>query len=232
MARATRKRGSAAAKTTPAATPREQIIAALMELLAERDLGSVGLAEVAERAGVSLAVLRENYDGKLGILADWSRRIDMAVLEQGSAEEGEGGARDRLFEVLMRRFEALGPYKEALRRLARSARFDLRLACALEAIVARSQKWMLVAAGIHKSGWAGFIAIRGAELIYVEVMRTWLDDDDPGLARTMAALDRSLRRGERAMQWLDDVCGFFPRFADRARRRRHKDRGEGAEAEA
>jgi len=169
---------------------------------------------------------------KLGILADWSRRIDIAVLEQGPAEEGERGARDRLFEVLMRRFNALGAYKDALRRLARSARRDLRLACALETIVARSQKWMLVAAGIHKSGRAGSIAIRGAELVYVEVMRIWLDDDDPGLARTMAALDRSLRRGERAMQWLDDVCGFFPRFADRAGRRRRQDRGEGAEAEA
>jgi len=229
MARATRRRRPTAATSTPAATPREQIIAALMELLAERSLGSIGLAEVAERAGVSLGTLRETYDGKLGILADWSRRLDVAVLEQGPAEEGEG-ARDRLFEVLMRRFDALSPYKAALRGLARSARRDLGLACALEAILARSQKWMLVAAGIHKQGPLGRVAIRGAELVYLEVMRTWLDDDDPGLARTMAALDRSLRRGERAMQWLDDLCGFVPRFADRARRRRQRD--DEAEADA
>jgi AcrR family transcriptional regulator len=217
MARATRRRRSAAPRTTSAETPREKIIAALMELLAKRSLGSIGLGEVAEQAGVSLATLRETYDGKVAILADWSRRLDVAVLEQGPAEEGE--ARDRLFEVLMRRFDALAPYKHALHGLAHSARRDLGLACALEAILARSQKWMLVAAGIHQGGRLGAVAIRGAELVYLDAMRTWFDDDDPGLASTMAALDRALKRGERAMQWLDHLCGFVPR----GRRRRGSD---------
>ena len=224
MARATRRRRSAAAKSTPAGTPRERIIAALLELLAERSLGSIGLAEVAERAEVSLGTLRETYDGKLAILADWSRRLDVAVLEQGPADDAE--PRERLFEILMRRFDALAPYKDALRGLVRSARRDLGLACALEAILARSQKWMLVAAGIHKRGPLGAVAIRGAELVYLDAMRTWLDDDEPGLPRTLAVLDRSLRRGERAMQLLDDVCGFVCRCADRARQNRSGDKAK------
>ena len=82
---------------------------------------------------------------------------------------------------------------------------------------------MLAAARIHKGGPLGRIAIKGVEFVYLETMRVWLDDDDPGLARTMAALDRSLRRGERAMQWLDDICGFLPRFTARRRRREGRD---------
>ena len=35
-------------------------------------------------------------------------------------------------------------------------------------------------------------------------MHTWLDDDDPALARTMARLDRELRRGERVVEGADD----------------------------
>jgi hypothetical protein len=36
-------------------------------------------------------------------------------------------------------------------------------------------------------------------------MRAWLDDDDPALARTMARLDRELRRGERVMEGAEDL---------------------------
>ena len=120
----------------------------------------------------------------------------------------------------MRHFDALGPYRAALKSLARSARRDPALACAVHRILEGSAKWMLVAAGIHHGGIVGKVAMEGVVLVHVETMRTWLDDDDPGLARTMAALDRSLRRGERAMELIGDVCSFLPRMAERGRARR------------
>jgi AcrR family transcriptional regulator len=188
-----------------------------MRLAAERDFAEIGLADVAAAADVSLATLRESYDGKLGILADFSRRLDRVVLEKGRAE-GEA-ARDRLFEILMRRFDALIPNRPALRRLLHSARRDPFLARALHRIAKKSQMWMLVASHIHKGGIAGRIAIEGTVLVYAEALRVFLDDDDPGLARTMAALDRALSRGETAMHWLDRICSFLPDTGERVRRR-------------
>jgi AcrR family transcriptional regulator len=199
--------------------PRDQIIDAMMRLAAENDFRDIGLADIAAEAEVPLTTLRRNFDGKLGILAAFSRRIDEQVLDKGPAE-GEG-ARDRLFEVLMRRFEALVPYRDALRKLARSARRDMRLARGLHHIARRSQMWMLVGADIHRGGIVGRIALEGAVLTYADVLPVFLDDDED-LARTMARLDRSLRRGERAMEWLDGICAFIPglggRFHDRPRR--------------
>ena len=200
----------------PAGTPRERIIDAFMALLAEGEISAFGLGDVAARAEVSLAELREAFDGKLGIIAAFTKRIDGLVLEQGPADPADG-ARDRLFEVMMRRFDGLAPYKAALKSLARSARRDPGLACMLHRMLERSAKWMLVAAGIRHGGLVGKVAIEGAVLVHLEAMRAWLDDDDPGLARTMAALDRSLRRGERAMQLIGDVCSFLPRMAERGR---------------
>ncbi len=139
MAKATRrtaKRG-AAARGSADTSPRDRIIDALMALLAEKRLGEIGLADVAEAADVSLATLRENFDGKLGILAAFSRRIDLVVLA-GGAPDASAGARDRLFEAEMRRFDALRPYKEALRGLAHSARRDLELARGLHRAGGRS----------------------------------------------------------------------------------------------
>jgi hypothetical protein len=56
------------------------------------------------------------------------------------------------------------------------------------------------------------------------VLRTWVDDD--GHARTLAALDRALARGQRWSGFLDDVCRI-PACVGRVRRRRR-----GAEDEA
>ena len=43
----------------------------------------------------------------------------------------------------------------------------------------------------------GVFRAQGLALVWARVMRVWLDDDDPGLARTMAALDKRLREAER-----------------------------------
>ncbi len=195
---------------------KRQIIDAFMALVAERGFHRTGLADVAREAKVPLATLRDAYDGKLAIFADFLRRIDMVVLE-GTGAEGDS-PRDRLFDVLMRRFDALQSYKPALRCLARAARADLCLARALHRLSARSQKWMLVAADIHRGGPVGVLMIEGTALAFIDTMRVWLDDDDPDLGRTMAALDTALNRGERGMMLIDKVCGCLPRLGCRPRR--------------
>jgi hypothetical protein len=62
-------------------------------------------------------------------------------------------------------------------------------------------------------------------MVFAEAMRAWLDDD-PGNEKTMAALDRALRRGERAMGYLRDACDFVVSFGRRARDATSGDRTE------
>jgi hypothetical protein len=66
---------------------------------------------------------------------------------------------------------------------------------------------------------------QGAALRSARVPRTFIDDDDPGLARTMAALDRALARGQRWVGFLDDLCRFVPggRCGPLRRRRQRSD---------
>jgi hypothetical protein len=71
-------------------------------------------------------------------------------------------------------------------------------------------QWMLTAADISAAGPQGIMRGQGLALLYASVLRTWLDDDDPGLARTMAALDRALARGARWSGLLDELCRFAP----------------------
>ena len=143
--------------------------------------------------------------------------------------------RERLFDVLMRRLEVMAPQREAVRSLMRSARRNPPLTLALNGLAVRSQQWMLTAAGIKASGPRGMMRAQGLAVMFAAVLRTWVNDDDPGLARTMAALDRALGRGQRLVGLVEDICQVpwrLCRLRSRWRRRHDEDDGEEAEEPA
>ncbi|HLH93127.1 MAG TPA: TetR/AcrR family transcriptional regulator [Xanthobacteraceae bacterium] len=220
-------RAKADPPATPAGTDRERIIAAFMALLAEKSFERIDLAEIAARADVKLGTLRGEFPSTLAILAAHMKAMDRAVLDGGDGDMSEEPPRERLFDVLMRRIEAMTPYKEALRSLMRSARRNPGLAFALNAMAVRSQQWMLAAADIHSSGPRGMLRAQGLALIFARVVRTFVHDDDEGHARTMAELDRALGRGARLMGMVDDLCRFVPGCRPRRRHRRDWDEEEG-----
>jgi AcrR family transcriptional regulator len=208
---------------TPAGE-REKIITALMALLAEKPIEQIGLADIANEAGVSLVQLRGSFSSPLAIVAAHFKDTDRAVLAADLSDMEEETARERLFDVLMRRLETLAPHRQAIRSLLRSAQRNVPLGLALNALSARSQKWMLTAAGIGASGPGGALRAQGLAFLFNSVLRTWVRDDDPGLARTMAALDRALGRGQRLSGLLDDLCFIPSRLCRlRARWRRRPD---------
>jgi AcrR family transcriptional regulator len=206
---------------------RDRIIDATMSLLAENGWNAVSLEAIAEKAGVSLAQLRDAYDGRIAILADLARRTDKAVLNSiDEAMEGEA-ARERLFDVLFSRFEALEECRPALRRLAGAVLRDPILALELNRIVTGSMAWMLSAAGIDHTGPGGLVRTQGLAMVWGQVMRVWLDDEEPGHARTMAELDKRLRQAERSIIRLERLRGLFPGL-----RSRRQDRKTDAPADA
>jgi AcrR family transcriptional regulator len=213
MARAARRgdRTSPEDGSRPPLSDRDKIIDAFFALLAEKAFEAIEHADIAARAGVSLATLRGEFDSKLAIIAAYVRAVDRKVLEGGDAELAEEPARERLFDVLMRRLEELAPDRAALRSLMRSARRNPGLALALNGLAVRSQQWMLTAANIGAAGPRGMVRSQGLALLFADVLRTFLNDEDEGLSRTMAALDRALGRGERWSIFLDDLCKFVPR---------------------
>jgi AcrR family transcriptional regulator len=222
-----RERKERAAAPPPRGTSdRDKAIDALLTLLAEHSFEDIGLAEIAGRAGLKLSQLRAEFGSRLAIFAAHIKDIDRAVLAGGDADMTDEPARERLFDVLMRRLEAMAPYKEVVRSMLRSARRDPPLALALNALAVRSQRWMLEAAGISAAGPKGALRAQGAALMFARVLGVWLHDDDPALDRTMAALDRGLASAERWAGFLDDLCCIPAALCRGARRRRYRDEEE------
>lgn len=208
-------------------TYKDRIIDSALRLAVARPWNEVSLLDIAQAAGSNLVELRRSFSSKADIIAAFTRRIDDEVLTKAPPPEKGQSHRDALFEVLMSRFDVLKPHKEAIRSIIGGARFDPAL---LKSALA-SQTWMLQAAGINTDGTGGALRVTGLTSVYAATMRTWLNDDDPGLARTMAALDRRLRRGERSMEGFEEMSAFVRRvggaFRKSSRRRDRTDADTG-----
>jgi AcrR family transcriptional regulator len=220
--RSRQRRSTPAARRAPSGTPRERIIEGFMALLAEQPIERIGLADIADGAGVTLAELRGEFSSPLAVLAAHVKELDRAVLAASDPEMAEESPRERLFDVLMRRLDLLATHKEAVRSLLRSVRRDPPLALALNTMAVRSQQWMLTAAGIGASGPKGMLRAQGLALLFANVLRSWIDDDDDN-TRTLAALDQAVPRGQRFAGLLDDVC----RIPEAACNLRQRMRGSG-----
>ena len=191
----------------------DRILSAALELAAAGGWRSLSLAEIAGEAGVSLAEVHAAYPTKASILAGFIARIDRQVLA-GGATEKENSVRDRLFEVLMRRFDALTPHKDAVAGILRDLPSDPAAVLATAPQFANGMAWMVEAAGLSSSGLRGAIRVNGVILIYLNTLRVWLRDDSADMARTMASLDQGLRRAESLIRCCRSRSRGLPRGSD------------------
>lgn len=192
---------------------RDLIVEAAFRLAAERPWSEVTLGAIAESAGVSLAELARHVSGKPDILDAFARRLDSRLLDSLAGDQVEGDAHDRIFDIMLRRFELLTPHKAAIASIARSPADGPVEWLALLASSLVTQGWMLAAADIKLSGFRGDVARLGLAKIAADTLMVWLKDDDTGLARTMAALDRKLRDGEALMKRLETPVALCSGFA-------------------
>lgn len=190
-----------AASTAAPASLEERAVDAALAIAAERGWRAVNLAAVAEAAGVSLAQLYAVLPSTGAILDAFARRIDRATLAGVEIEAGESGTiRDRLFDVVMRSFDALEPHRRAVAALVSDLPRNPLLALCQGARLLRSLAWMAAAAGIDTSGPLGVLRVKALAVAYAVVLRTWLGDESSDKAQTMATLDRALRNLEMAAQ--------------------------------
>jgi len=198
---------------SPPTDARGKIVDALMELAAGRRFEDISVRDISKAAGVSLADFRDAFPSKGAVLAGFTRRIDRVVLAQDDGELSEENSRERLFDVLMRRLEAMAPYREGLREVIAWLRREPAAALAMNPVTMSSMRFMLEAAGIEAEGASGAIKLQGLAIAWARVLQTWLEDDEPTLSKTMAELDRVLTRGERAVAGLDRVSALTSPFS-------------------
>lgn len=174
------------------------LAAATMAVAKRRGWHRLTLAEVAEEAGTSLAQLAGRVRDKPGLLTHFHREMDRQALAAAAPDldPAEDSARDRLFALLMARFDAMAPHKAGLRQVLADLPGDpIALLPAWPYLLA-SMAHFLDAAAIPASGATGLLKAKGLAGVYSASAWTWLRDDSAEQNPTMAALDKNLRRAE------------------------------------
>jgi AcrR family transcriptional regulator len=166
------------------------------ELIAEQGWSRLSLVAVARRAGVAPVEVYRELRSRGALPGALNRRIDEAMLGVEEADLAGLPPRDRVFELMMARLEALVPFRPGLQQLAREARGDpclvLGTACRLD----RSLAWLQDAADLRRSGLRARLARRALAAAYLQTIRVWFKDESADLGQTMAELDKQLRRVE------------------------------------
>ena len=168
----------------------------------EKGWSRLTLADLAAALELTLVDLRALIDSKYDLINALNRHVDAAVLDECASIDVNDSPRDRLFEVIMARLDALTPYRNALGMMAFSARSDLRLAAMTHKHLQRSMGWMLEAAGLGEGGLRGKFRQNGLTVVYIRASLTWLKDGSEDLSATMKALDQALEDAER---WANSV---------------------------
>jgi len=196
-----------------------KILDAFIALVTERGFAAVSLRDVAEKSGTGFSSLYALHRDKPSLVAGFLRRIDKEVLAgTPSQSDPEETARDRLFDVLMRRYDALKPHRIFVRAVRDAVTRDPILALSLAPALQRSAAAMLEAAGIASDGLAGAVRQNGLIGLQLAVFGTFDKDESGDLSKTMAALDGRLKSAEKWAQ-------VFEKYASlRNSRRSREDR--------
>lgn len=158
---------------------------------------NVVMEGVAARAALPLGAVLTRVPTRTHLVLRFLDRIDQRMLAGITAVDRADSPRDRLFDVTMRRFDALNAARAGTLAMIRGLFADVPSALAVACRTDRTAALMLGAAGISADGLIGCARIQGFKLVLACALRTWMDDDSEDLAKTMAALDRALARAER-----------------------------------
>lgn len=165
-----------------------------LQLAGERSWQEITLIDIAEAAGASLSELYATV-GKPALAKQLEPWADLAMSAEGC--DSEDSPRERLFDVIMRRFEKFETERAGVLSLMKWRDGSPKLRAELLRARTQSANWALACAGLDTLGPLETRATAlGVAWVIGQTERAWRQDDGSDFARTMATLDAELITAE------------------------------------
>src|SRR5689334_12603739 len=185
---------------------RRDLARAALSIAASTPWREVTLARLADAAGRPVA---EFYGASAGEAVDCvEEAFDRAIADNLDKLDAGQSVRDRLFELIMRRFEAMEPHRAAVIAMEAGLDRDPTLLASAHQRHVRCARWVLALAGLEADGMTGQARAQGLGVIIGQARAAWRGDDAGDFAKTMASLDKNLRRAE-------EMFGRWAGFSDK-----------------
>jgi hypothetical protein len=173
---------------------RRDLARAALTLAAGGPWRDVTLAKLAHAASRPLS---DFYGASPGEAVDCvEEAFDRAIADNTDALDPNQSVRDRLFELIMRRFEAMEPHRAAVVSMEAGSDRDPTLMASAHQRHVRCARWVLALAGLEADGMTGQARAQGLGVIIGQARAAWRGDDAGDFAKTMSSLDKNLRRAE------------------------------------
>ncbi|MBX9745381.1 MAG: hypothetical protein K2X34_00670, partial [Hyphomonadaceae bacterium] len=142
---------------------RRDIARATLTLAAAGPWREVTLLKLADEAARPIS---DFYGASLGEAVDCvEEAFDRAIAEDLEKLDPGQSVRDRLFELIMRRFEAMEPHRTAVLSLEQGQDRDPTLMAAAHQRHVRCARWVLALAGLEADGMSGQARAQGLGVI-------------------------------------------------------------------
>ncbi|MBI1251704.1 MAG: hypothetical protein GC189_09560 [Alphaproteobacteria bacterium] len=167
---------------------------AALQAAAAKPWRDVTLFDLADAAG---APAQDLYPASMADAADAAEEFfDRAMAADMRGVDAEQSVRDRLFDCIMRRFEAMEPHRAAIAAMEVGQDRDPTALAAAHQRHVRAAKWALTLCGLDADYMSGQARAQGLAVIIGQARLAWRGDDAGDFAKTMASLDKNLRRAE------------------------------------
>lgn len=157
------------------------------------------VAKAAKLIVPDVAKFSSDRPGLVAVVWGW---VDSTVQASVSQVDPGTPVHDRLFEVMMARFDLLQEDRDAFIALMDGVMKDPCAWVPLLPVIHRSMGRMLECAGEPADGPYGNLNAAGLAVIYAASLHVWRTDTSEDMAATMAELDKRLLQAERIQAYI------------------------------
>ena len=183
----------------------EKGLKAALDLSATRAWSEIPLADIAAKAKLTLSDFH-GVAAREDLVEAMDAYFDKAMSAEGVPDETS--ARERLFDVIMLRFEAMEAYRAGISEITKFREPSLFHLVRLPNQRHASAAWALASAGLDNDAGAPASLKRIAiGIVIAQAERAWRKETSGDFALTMAALDKGLRRAEERLGQLRRLTG-------------------------